>query len=86
MKYISYLHKAKVWDGCFEREVEKLEQVQLESASIVSGLTQFASRDFLYYETGWEPLFCRRKYPNLTTFYKMHSKLCPQYSSTSYSI
>jgi hypothetical protein len=86
MKYISYLLKAKVWDGCFEREVEKLEEVQIESASIVSGLTQFASRDSLYYETGWEPLFCRRKYPNLTTFYKMHSKLCPQYSSTSYSI
>ena len=54
MKYISYLHKAKVWDGCFEREVEKLEQVQFESASIVSGLTQFASRDSLSYETMWE--------------------------------
>jgi hypothetical protein len=35
--------------------------VQLESARIVSGLTKFASRDFLYYETGWEPLSCRRK-------------------------
>ena len=66
----------EVWDGCFEREVAKLENVQLESARIVTGLTKFASRDSLYYETGWEPLSCRRK---LTTFYKMHNKICPQY-------
>ena len=57
MKYISYFHKAKVSDGCFEREVEKLEQVQLESASIVSGLTQIASRDSLYYKTKVPTLF-----------------------------
>ena len=36
-------------------------------------LTQFASRDSLYYETGWEPLSCRRKSCKLTTFYKMHN-------------
>jgi hypothetical protein len=36
-------------------------KVQLESARIVTGLTKFASRDSLYYETGWEPLSCRRK-------------------------
>jgi hypothetical protein len=35
--------------------------------------------DWLYYETGWEPLSCRRKCRKLTTFYKMHNKLCPQY-------
>ena len=32
-----------------------------------------------YYKTGWEPLSCRRKSHKLTTFYKMHNKLCPQY-------
>jgi hypothetical protein len=53
--------------------------VQLDSARIVSRLTQFATRDSFYYETGWEPLSCRRKYHKLTTFYKMHNKLCPQY-------
>ena len=45
-------YACEVWDGCFEREVAKLEKVQLESARIVKGLTQFASRDSLYYETG----------------------------------
>jgi hypothetical protein len=45
-------YACEVWDGCFEREVAKLEKVQLESARIVKGLTEFASRDSLYYETG----------------------------------
>jgi len=45
----------------------------------ISRLTQFASRDSLSYETRWEYLSCRRKYRKLTTFYKMHNKLCPQY-------
>ena len=72
-------YACEVWDGCFEREVAKLEKVQLESARIVARLTKFASRDSLYYETGWEPLSCRRKSRKLTTFYKMHNKVCPQY-------
>jgi hypothetical protein len=48
-------YACEVWDGCFEREVAKLAKVQLESARIVTGLAQFASRYSLYYETGWEP-------------------------------
>jgi hypothetical protein len=63
----------------FRTRSSKLEKVQLESTRIVSGLTKCASRDSFYYATGWEPLSCRRKYRKLTTFYKMHSKLCPQY-------
>jgi hypothetical protein len=42
--------------------------VQLESARIVTGLIKFTSRDFLYYETGWEPLSCRRKSRKLDIF------------------
>ena len=52
--------------------------MQLESARIVTGLIKFTSRDFLYYETGWEPLSCRRISRKLTTFYKMHNKVCHQ--------
>ena len=33
-------YACEVWDGCFEREVAKLEKVQLESARIVSGLAE----------------------------------------------
>jgi hypothetical protein len=60
--------------------------IDILSLLLGAGLTQFGSRYSLYYETGWEPLSCRRTYRRLTTFYKMHSKLCPQYSLTSYSI
>ena len=45
-------YACEVWDGCFEREVAKLEKVKLESARIVTGLPKVAIRDSLYYETG----------------------------------
>jgi hypothetical protein len=52
----SPLNRRSECDGCFEREVATLEKVQLESARIFTGLPKCASRDSLYYETGWEPL------------------------------
>ena len=72
-------YACEVWDGCLESEIEKLEKIQLEAARIVTGLTKFASRESLYFETGWETLANRRKSRKLITFYKMHHKLCPQY-------
>jgi hypothetical protein len=42
-------------------------------------LTKFASKDSLYFETGWEILANRRENRKLTIFYKIHSKLCPPY-------
>ena len=72
-------YACEVWDGCFENEVEKLEKIQLEAARIVTGLTKFASKEALYFETGWEILSDRRKNRKLTIFYKMHNHLCPHY-------
>ena len=43
------------------------------------GRAQYASRDALSFETMWEYLSSRRTYRKLTTFYKMHIQLCPQY-------
>ena len=43
------------------------------------GWTQFASRDYLSFETRWEYLSSRRRNRKLTTFYNMHNTLCPQY-------
>jgi hypothetical protein len=37
-------YACEVWDGRFEQEVAKLEKVQLESARIVTGLTQFSRK------------------------------------------
>ena len=69
------------WDGCCEREIERLEKVQLEAARIVTGLTKFASRESLCFETVWETLTERRKNRKLCIFYKMHNDICPQYLS-----
>ena len=78
--YIYVLEYAcEVWDGCYERDIEELEKIQLEAARIVTGLTKFANKDSLYFETGWETLVNRRKNRKLTIFYKIHNKLCPPY-------
>jgi hypothetical protein len=34
-------YACEVWDGCYERDIEKLEKIQLEAARIVTGLTKF---------------------------------------------
>lgn len=82
--YLSFIrphleYACEVWDGCFENEKEKLEKIQLEAARIVTGLTKFASKEALYFETGWEILADRRKNRKLIIFYKMHNHLCPSY-------
>jgi hypothetical protein len=45
-------YACKVWDGCYERDIEQLEKIQLEAARIITGSTKFASKDSLYFETG----------------------------------
>ena len=85
--YLSFIrpvmeYACEVWDGCFEREVEKLEKVQLEAARIVTGLTRYANKDALYFETGWDSLQNRRENRKLTTFYKLHNRCCPDYLVT----
>lgn len=46
-----------VWGGC---SLAKLEQVQFSAARIVTDLPIFASKDSLYFETGWSTLSSRR--------------------------
>ena len=58
---------------------KKLEQKQLLAARIVSGLPIFASKTSLYYETGWIPLFSRRKIARLKTMYKVDKNIIPSY-------
>ena len=72
-------YACEVWDGCYERDIEKLEKIQLEAARILAGLTKFASKDSLYFETRWETLANPWKNRKLNIFYKIHSKLCPPY-------
>ena len=55
--------------------------MQLYAARIVTGLPILASKETLYFETGWEPFCERRKKAKLTTMYKMHINTVLQYLS-----
>jgi hypothetical protein len=73
-------YASEVWGTCItQNESEKLEKFQLSAARIVTGLTLLASRNALYFETGWEPLTYRRKLTRLKTMYKMDKHLTPNY-------
>ena len=37
-------YACEVWDGCYERDIEKLEKIQLEAARIATGLTNLLVR------------------------------------------
>ena len=69
----------ELWDGCCSRDANKLEQLQLEAARIITGLPTFASKESLYFETGWETLSCRRRRRKLTLFHKIHNNIAPEY-------
>ena len=60
-----------VWDGSTQADANRLGQVQLNAARIVTGLPVFASLDSLYYETGWEKLSQRRTNKKLTHMSKL---------------
>ena len=68
-----------VWDGCTLYDIEKLEKVQLAAARTITGLPIFVSREILYSETGLEPLVTRRRTAKLTTMFKVHNNVVPDY-------
>ena len=74
-------YASEVWGGCNQTDAESIEKVQLSAARIVTGLTLLASRESLYFETGWEPLHIRRKTARLKTLCKVNRSLAPDYLS-----
>ena len=82
--YISFIrpileYGSEVWDGCSLIDSERLEKVQLEAARIVTGLPIYASKNSLYYETGWETLYTRRKNKKLRLLYQIINGNAPDY-------
>ena len=71
-----------VWDNCTLYEVNALEEIQLETARLVTGTTRLVSLEILYKETGWETLEVRRSKHKLCLFYKMDSSISPEYLSS----
>ena len=61
-------YACEVWDCCTEVESDTLEKLQLEAGRTVTGLPLFASRESLYFGTGWERLVDRRKHRRLNLF------------------
>ena len=57
--YVTYIlplleYACELWDGCCSRDADKLEQLQFEAARIITGLPKFASKESVYFETGWD--------------------------------
>ena len=72
-------YASEVWNGCTQIDVNRLEQIQLTAAQIVTGLPVFSSLNSLYLETGWESLAERRKNKKLSLMYKIINNEAPLY-------
>jgi hypothetical protein len=74
-------YACELWDERCSRNIDKLNQLQLEAARRITGLPKCASKESLYLETGWETLGCRRKRRKLTLLHKIHNNIAPEYSN-----
>jgi hypothetical protein len=68
-----------IWDNQKQNLINKLENIQLDAARIVTGGTRLTSHDSLYEETKWEKLKDRRNNYKLVLFHKMNYNKTPQY-------
>ena len=68
-----------MWNGCGVELTDKLENLQFETARIVTGLPAYASRDSLYFETGWEQLIDRRNRRCICLIYNIVNNSVPSY-------
>ena len=70
-----------IWDTQNQTLINKLENVQIDAARIVTGGTKLTAINKLYEETKWETLSYRRRNHKLILFHKMVNKKTPQYLS-----
>lgn len=68
-----------VWDNLTNLQSQKIENIQLEAARIITGGTKLTSHANLYKETGWQTLSCRRKHHKIIKFQKIVNNITPQY-------
>lgn len=67
-----------VWGDCRAIDSEKKTRENTTACSPnFTCRTIFASRESLYFETDWEPLYVRGKTQKLTIMYKIHNNLVP---------
>ncbi len=63
--YLSYIrplleYSSVVWDNCSKGDKERLENVQIEAARIITGATKLCKIENIYIETCWDTLQIRR--------------------------
>ena len=69
-----------IWDSQNQSLINKLENVQLDAARIVTGATKLTRLNRLYEETiKWEKLSDRRQNHKLILFHKIKNNRTPQY-------
>ena len=82
--YLSFIrpileYGSAVWDGCTSSESERLENVQLAAARVITGATRGTNHQLIYEEAGLEKLSERRTKSKLILFYKIVHGLAPFY-------
>jgi hypothetical protein len=82
--YISFIEPLMeyadvIWYNQKQNLINKLENIQLDAARIVTGGIRLTSHDSLYEETKWEKLKDRRNSHKLVLFHKMNYYKTPQY-------
>ena len=73
-----------VWDCPVNNlnSLDRLENIQLNAARVVTGATRRCSREALYKDTGWEKLHERRSFHRLTLMFTIVYNTAPQYLRT----
>jgi hypothetical protein len=72
-------YSSEVWDNCGQVNSDRLKQLQLEAARIVTGLTCYTSLDLIYRETGWEKLSTKREVKIFCMFNKLNVGNSPEF-------
>ena len=71
-----------VWCNIPNYLMQRLENINVEAARIVTGATKLVSISKLYEDICWTTLDCRRKRHRLQLFHKMFNSLTPEYLSS----
>ncbi|KAK3105198.1 hypothetical protein FSP39_019583 [Pinctada imbricata] len=68
-----------IWDGTTLQLKQRVEQIHLEAARIITGATKLTNIGKLLDETGWDTLSKRREKHKIITFHKIFHKESPTY-------
>ena len=72
-------YACEVWDNCNKSSENKLENVQLQAARIITGLPLFTKKEYIYRELAWNTLKDRRTFRKLNLFYDIENHSAPEY-------